>query len=180
MYHLPLLPGYDPNVNVRSSTAAKTVGGVSIASQFFEAEENGYEGTYFTADDPSETLISSDGFIPSLSPEDARNLFSNPLTLAAPLGISPIAESPEARLLRANHVLKAKAIAAAEDNVAEIIFFSYGVVVFFGLQETQERAVLEDIENADVFSRKIDEDAWEVEECHYAVRLSVTVTVRYN
>ena len=162
MYHLPLLPGYAPNVNVRSSIPAKTIGGQTIASQIVEAEENGYEGTYFPTEDDAH--IYSDGFIPSLTPDDARNAGSFP-SLSVP-SLAPIAESPET--IRAGRP-KSQSTKAPEMNVAEVIFFAYGVVVFFGLQEAQERAVLEDIENADIFSRKIEEDAWEVEECHYIV-----------
>lgn len=48
MYHLPLLPGYGPHANVRSSVPAKTPGGRTMLSRMSEAEEYGYEGTYFT------------------------------------------------------------------------------------------------------------------------------------
>lgn len=44
-------------------------------------------------------------------------------------------------------------------------------MVFFGLTGNQERDILEDIENAGVMKRKIAEDDWEVEECHFAVRI---------
>lgn len=175
MYHLPLLPGYVPNVNVRSSIPAKTIGGENITSQFIEAEENGYEGTYFTSEDPNEPLISSDGFIPSITPDELHGQGPNSYPgLQAP-NLETISESPEMPRPRGNRQRERKpqVTPALDENVAEVIFFAYGVVVFFGFQESEERAVLEDIENADIFSRKIEEDAWEVEECHYAVSVLV-------
>lgn len=56
-----------------------------------------------------------------------------------------------------------------EDSIAEVIFFEYGVAVFFGLDEGQERSILEDLDNAGIVKRGLKEDDWEVEECHYAV-----------
>ncbi len=50
-----------------------------------------------------------------------------------------------------------------------MVFFEYGVVVFFGLSESEERDILEDIENAGIMKRKIQEGSWEIEECHYTV-----------
>ncbi len=43
------------------------------------------------------------------------------------------------------------------------------MVVFFGLSESEERDILEDIENAGIMKCKIQEDSWEIEECHYTV-----------
>jgi len=54
-----------------------------------------------------------------------------------------------------------------EDDIAEVVFFEYGVLVFFGLEEHQEKDILEDIENAGILKRKIEEDDWEIEECHF-------------
>lgn len=144
MYHLPLLPGYDPNVNIRSSAPVKSPGGKTFLARLSEAEDNGYEGTYFSANDGNEAF-SSDGFIPSSSPEDTRR-------------------TNEERVQR-----RPRAKSLSEEKVAEVIFFSYGVVVFFGLQEAQERSIIDDIDTAGVLTRKIDEDSWEIEECHFAV-----------
>ena len=52
-------------------------------------------------------------------------------------------------------------------KVGEVVFFDYGVTVFFGLTEREERDVLEDCESAGVWSRSLKEEDWEVEECHY-------------
>jgi uncharacterized Rmd1/YagE family protein len=56
-----------------------------------------------------------------------------------------------------------------EEKFAEVVFFEYGVVVFFGLPERHERDILEDIEKADIFKSRIAEIDWEVEEFHYIV-----------
>ena len=58
-----------------------------------------------------------------------------------------------------------------EDDVVEVVFFEYGVVVFFGLEERFEKDIIEDVEKAGVMKRRIDEDDWKVEECHFAVSL---------
>ena len=54
-------------------------------------------------------------------------------------------------------------------KVAEAVFFSYGVSVFFGFQESEERTIMEDCEFAGVWVRGQEEDGWEVEEFHYTV-----------
>jgi len=59
------------------------------------------------------------------------------------------------------------------ENVAEAVFFEYGVVVFFGLSEREEKDILDDIEQAGVLRRPIQESEWEIEECHYAVSSSI-------
>lgn len=56
-----------------------------------------------------------------------------------------------------------------EDRIAEIVIFDYGVVVFFGFEESQERDVLEDLDRAVICNRPRPEERWEVESCHYVV-----------
>jgi uncharacterized Rmd1/YagE family protein len=65
--------------------------------------------------------------------------------------------------------------ASQDEQVAEVVFFSYGVVVFFGLGEAQEKSIIEDIEKAGVPADPISQRDWEVEECHFVVSLSLTV-----
>lgn len=55
------------------------------------------------------------------------------------------------------------------NQIAEAVFFSYGVSIFFGFQEDEERAVMEDLDAAGGWIRGLEEDDWEVEEFHYAV-----------
>ena len=137
VYHLPLLRGYAPNVNVRSSVP---VHGKSILSFMSEAEEYGYEGTYFPEAEEA-ARFSQDGYISS-SPTLQRRPNQNP--------------QPQQK-------------ENTDDKIAEAVFFSYGVAVFFGLEETQERDILDDLESANAWLRKRDESDWEVEECHFAV-----------
>jgi hypothetical protein len=65
---------------------------------------------------------------------------------------------------------KTQEVKDGDDNVGQVVFFEYGVVVFFGLTEKQEYTILEDVEGAGVFKQKLKEDDWEVEECHFVVR----------
>ncbi len=58
---------------------------------------------------------------------------------------------------------------AIGDDAAEIVFFAYGVAVFFGFDETQERDILEDVHGAGTVKGARAESEWEIEECHYAV-----------
>ena len=144
---MPLLPGYGPNVNVRSSAPAKSPGGKSIQSRLFEAEENGYQGGYFptTSASESEGFI-QDGFLPS-SPEAVTRL--------------QVEAKRDTKLMKK----------IVEEQNAEVIFFTYGVVVFFGMDESQERSIIEDLDSAGILVRRIEEDTWEIEECHYSVRM---------
>ena len=59
------------------------------------------------------------------------------------------------------------------DTFAEAVFFAYGVIVFFGLDEAQERSILEDIETAEIMQKPLPEERWEIEECHYEASTSV-------
>ena len=58
---------------------------------------------------------------------------------------------------------------ATTDDAAEIVFFAYGVAVFFGFDEMQEHDVLEDVHSAGTLKGARVESEWEVEECHFAV-----------
>lgn len=58
---------------------------------------------------------------------------------------------------------------AAGDDAAEIVLFAYGVAVFFGFDEMQERDILEDVHGAGTVKGARAESEWEIEECHYAV-----------
>ncbi|KAJ2916575.1 hypothetical protein MD484_g3852, partial [Candolleomyces efflorescens] len=66
------------------------------------------------------------------------------------------------------------------DNVGEVVFFEYGVLVFFGLTEREERDILEDIEQAGVMQRPISEDDFEIEECHFAHDPKISYPRIYN
>ena len=137
MYNLPLLPGYGPNANIRSSTlpSSDTEEPLVPASE----AEDGY-----TTSLPASPAIHQDGYLASMSAE-------------ADIHVSESASE--------NKLGKRKA-----GEFAEVVFFSYGVVVFFGLEEEQEQAILDDVQSAGVMRSPVEEARWEVEECHYAVR----------
>lgn len=55
----------------------------------------------------------------------------------------------------------------SDTQVGEVVIFDYGVTVFFGFTERQEREILDDFESAGAWVKSFDEDDWEVEECHF-------------
>ncbi|KAJ7132116.1 hypothetical protein C8R44DRAFT_773098 [Mycena epipterygia] len=195
MYHLPLLPGYGPNSNIRSSVPANSTTGRSILSRLSEAEEDGYQGTYFpTAYSPK---AHPDGYISSSSPVFTRKPFAPSSVPETPSEGVPQTPASEPGLSNAfeddNPVLEGPPTAFSdeppraapdrtvpEEDVAEVVFFEYGVVVFFGLDEQQEKSVLEDIDNAGIMKQKIAEEDWEIEECHFAHDRHIAYPRIYN
>jgi len=200
MYHLPLLPGYGPNANIRSSVPAP------VASYLTEAEEDGYQGTYFTQPIPRSSVDTRDGYI-SMSPfltrnspavavpppsESGSSSFASDAKRPNPLHLSDSEPWTDTELQpkSANRWRTQQqdnlpppplpdpptSTKPAEDDIVEAVFFEYGVVVFFGLTEGQERDILEDVENAGIMKRKIHEDDWEVEECHFTVRVFLSAS----
>jgi uncharacterized Rmd1/YagE family protein len=83
------------------------------------------------------------------------------------------------RIADAESQPKTREVEDGDDNVGQVVFFEYGVVVFFGLTEKQEYTILEDVEGAGVFKQKLKEDDWEVEECHFVVRFGKKLTDSY-
>lgn len=195
MYHLPLLPGYGPNTNLRSSAPAKLPTGKSMFTRLSEAEEDGYQGMYFPA--PRSTPDLHDGYISSNSPvqtRKARREFTSEnqsqMGFTLDLPPTPTSEQPFMSLTDTETEPETEAEAETateterqlepvvhfspltkpqEEDVAEVVFFEYGVIVFFGLEEGQERDIIEDIAQAGIMRRGIPEAAWEIEECHFAV-----------
>ncbi|KAJ7281938.1 hypothetical protein C8J57DRAFT_1448562 [Mycena rebaudengoi] len=198
MYHLPLLPGYGPNSNIRSSVPAKTTTGRSMLSRLSEAEEDGYQGTYFPSARSPKTH--PDGYIGSSSPVLNRKTLepfspssfpetpmfeSVPQTPASEIEPGPSTAfdrdtpaSEDAPVSRSEERVTSARV--HEEDVAEVVFFEYGVVVFFGLDEMQEKSVLEDIENAGIMKMRIPEADWEVEECHFAHDRHIAYPRIYN
>ena len=203
MYHLPLLPGYGPGANIRSSAPAVTMNGKSFLAHLSEAEENGYQGTYFTPQRSRSPTSFREGYISSSSPINTRNPRESPLITDIPPDGSPEQYIPLST--PASEILPTITTTAVdvdpgaetdpglyntwnptdvqdpeitpttktEEDVAEVVFFEFGVVVFFGLEERHEKDIIEDISNAGIVKRPIDEDDWEIEECHFAVRFSL-------
>jgi uncharacterized Rmd1/YagE family protein len=158
MYHLPLLPGYGPNANIRSSGPPKTSDAKLLLSRLEEAEETGYQGTYFTS--PSESPPSMrDGYLSSSSPVETRS--------QRPAFVESDADTDMEPEVKRKPLPRSYSLDV--DEVAEVVFFEYGVVVFFGLEEGHELGILEDIGNAGILRRPVAEHDWEIEECHFAV-----------
>lgn len=59
---------------------------------------------------------------------------------------------------------------SSDAQVGEVIIFDYGVTVFFGFSEKEEREILEDFQDAGSWIKGFPEDNWEVEECHFVSR----------
>lgn len=179
MYHLPLLPGYGPAAKVRSSVAAPSH--TRRLSHMSQAEEDGYTGSYFIPGRSPDQGFSHDGYIarsPTGSPPTDRRMREpeesevegesrerGPLVDTPVLVQSPALEPP----LAGAPMNEPRTPVATGDDAAEIVFFAYGVAVFFGFDEMQERDILEDIHGAGTVKRARAEGEWEVEECHFAV-----------
>ena len=177
MYHLPLLPGYGPAVKVRSSVPAPSH--TRRLSRMSQAEEDGYTGSYFIPGRSPEQGFSHDGYIarsPTNSPPIDRRMRDleesevedEQREHGYPVDTSLVTQSPT--LVPPNApVSEPRTPAATGDDAAEIVFFAYGVVVFFGFDEMQERDILEDVHGAGTVKGGHAESEWEIEECHYAV-----------
>ena len=179
MYHLPLLPGYGPAAKVRSSAPAPSH--TRRLTRMSEAEEDGYTGSYFIPGRSPEQGFSHDGYIAR-----SQSLTNSPpidRRMREPEESEVEGESRERGLVvetpllaQAPTLLPAPTPAseprtpvATGDDAAEIVFFAYGVAVFFGFDEMQERDILEDVHGAGTLKAARAESEWEIEECHFAV-----------
>ncbi|KAI0298692.1 hypothetical protein B0F90DRAFT_1938044 [Multifurca ochricompacta] len=196
MYHLPLLPGYGPAAKVRSSVPAPSH--TRRLSRMSEAEEDGYTGSYFIPGRSPEEGFSRDGYIASLgnSPSVDRRMGEQPSRNPEDGEIEGgsrergllIMETPETPVPAQDRVFapptapmsEPRTSIAAGDDAAEIVFFAYGVAVFFGFEEVQERNILEDIHGAGTLKGSRVESEWEVEECHFAYDPTIAYPRIYN
>ena len=178
MYHLPLLPGYGPNSNIRSSAPPpKREGRISV--RLSEAEENGYQGTYFTShpveSPPSETFLTPDespGSNGASSEDETDDSTATPRARRSP--------APQVQSHTTEEVPHHDTEHHDAGDIAEAIFFEYGVVVFFGFTEDQEQSILDDIANVSVYKRPFVTDDFEIEECHYTVDPHIPFPRIYN
>ncbi|THH30671.1 hypothetical protein EUX98_g3525 [Antrodiella citrinella] len=161
MYHLPLLPGYGPNANLRSS-AAPTPHAPDALPAISEAEDNN-DLISMPATPATVPIPNNDSFFSSPSILDPTTDALSP----------PIPETPAIN----HHDSDDEDLPS---KFAEVVFFTYGVVVFLGLEEGQERAILEDVSNAGVMRRPLTEDRWEIEECHFAYEPYIAYPRVYN
>ncbi|KAJ3986496.1 DUF155-domain-containing protein [Lentinula detonsa] len=178
MYHLPLLPGYGPNSNIRSSAPVKTNDGKSVLARLSEAEEMGYQGSYFPQE--TESYPNEDGYMTSSSPPETRQALNEESPFSP---TSYVSSSPET--IRQKREPSSSRIDIERERVppqenAEVVFFEYGVVVCFGLTEGEEKSILEDVENAGILRRKISEERWEIEECHFTHDPNIAYPRIYN
>lgn len=159
MYHLPLLPGYGPGINVRSSAAPSTIPTPTAEDIIApaEGEETADEGVYFPSSLPTARL---EGFSPGTSPLNVKDYATDVETPKLATADLPASSAAAPQQRRASPSLD-------PDTFGEAIFFQYGVVVFFGLDVSQEHSILEDVEGAGIMVKPLPEDRWEVEECHY-------------
>ncbi|KAI0366852.1 DUF155-domain-containing protein [Pilatotrama ljubarskyi] len=198
MYHLPLLPGYGPGSNIRSSGPPATPGREDPSSGLSEAEEDGYQGTYFSSSQPEDEssapplegympsaspVVATQG-LPSESPEIAFSEAQEQARASRALRVTVNAEEheqepPKSEALRPRRIRRRKT-ETEEENFAEAVFFEYGVVVFYGFREDQELGIIEDVEEAGILHRKIPHDDWEVEACHYAHDPDIAFPRIYN
>ncbi|KAI0322853.1 hypothetical protein OF83DRAFT_1090917 [Amylostereum chailletii] len=211
MYHLPLLPGYGPGSNIRSSAPPPAHDHDHAHATMSEAEENGYQGTYFASSPQGDNAFNTTTGYIATSPEDRRKREeeivseSEDRPLLGDLGRTESADAdveitetegseteaePSATRVSPTQPIPIpvpEEILADQPPpvpehamVAEAIFFAYGVVVFFGLDEDQEHSVLEDIAAAGALRRPRSEAKWEVEELHYAYDRSIASPRIYN
>ena len=161
MYHLPLLPGYGPGSNIRSSApqTAETPSTEIPIPRTAETEETVEGLAYFSVPTRTEEL---EGFVSSRSHETASETEAH-----TPIPPSEGTPRPPIKRLQTPDT----------DSFAEAVFFAYGVVVFFGLDELQEQTILEDVRSAGVMEKPLQDNRWEIEECHYEVR---SLTLRYD
>ena len=153
-----------------------------------QAEEDGYTGSYFIPGRSPEkgfTFWRDDGYIAGHSPPGIRREPSNSEVDGESrdrgLSMEP-AETPTlvAQDLAFTHGSTGAPppeepnppTVAPGDDAAEIVFFTYGVAVFFGFDEMEERYILEDVHGAGAVKGPRQETEWEVEECHFAVSVT--------
>ncbi|KAG6900300.1 hypothetical protein C0993_000273 [Termitomyces sp. T159_Od127] len=180
MYHLPLLPGYGHQTKVRSSKASNKE---SILAGLLLAEETGYQDTYFSIptpqpSNPRQGFTSTSIQIPCCSPDDNERLLPSGAQVE-PKPFRTLSSEAETPLPRKAHWQLSSPLKPEED-VAEVIFFDYGVIVFFGLHKRQERDILEDIAHAGISRRPLKEDQWQVEEYNFAYDPQMAYPRIYN
>lgn len=171
VYHLPLLPGYVPGVNVRSSAPPQDVlGGMSLFAKMNEAEDRGYDGDYFTSTSPELNRFSRDGYIQS-SPPRNRNISYRSSSTDSEQEPELESDYPNPRRNGKGKARRRMSDQFEETSRAEVVVFDYGVTVFMGMEESQEKAILEDFQRAGVWVRGRPEEDWEIEVCHYVVSI---------
>ncbi|KAI9451639.1 hypothetical protein F5148DRAFT_1152419 [Russula earlei] len=139
----------------------------SFDEALYVAEEDGYPGSYFfPGRAPEDGFVSHDGYI-------ARSLTSEP-PIERPMHEPEESEVDGESRERGQRPQPSSSCASGRaqntgGDVAEIVFFKYGVAVFFGFHKMQERNILEDVHGAGTLKGARVESEWKVEECHFAL-----------
>ncbi len=130
-----------------------------------QAEEYGYDGSYFPPASPVNVgFIHQDGYISS-SPlnryRDAPESDTDAEQYAASTG--PESSPPPTPHASPSVPLKLKSpeddkAQSLEQSVGEIVMFDYGVAVFLGFNERQEREILEDVQRVRTGTVQSDSD----------------------
>lgn len=160
-----------------------------MLSKMSEADEYGYDGSYFTSGSlPSPGFAYQDGYITSSPPtsrkpdaleseteteSEAMSIQTPPEFERRPLPIRP--EAPPMTPRRSASKSK-RPYPVQDTHVAELVVFDYGVAVFLGFEEAQEKSILEDLNVAGLLTRPIEESDWEIEQGHYIVSISCILT----
>ncbi|KAJ9105327.1 hypothetical protein QFC21_001695 [Naganishia friedmannii] len=130
------------------------------------------ESTRLSTSDPVETRLATDPEATSLEDRSASGIKETVQKFAAQAHLAAERERAKRRRRRQSD--------SSSNRVAEVVFFEYGVTVFFGLSEREERDILEDCENAGIWTRPVADADWEVEECHYVYDPDATYPRIYN
>lgn len=131
------------------------------------------ETTRLSTSDPVETRLATDpDDASSLEDRSASGIKDTVQKFAAQAHLAAERERAKRRRRRQSE--------SSSNRVAEVVFFEYGVTVFFGLSEREERDILEDCESAGIWTRPVADADWEVEECHYVYDPDATYPRIYN
>jgi uncharacterized Rmd1/YagE family protein len=113
-----------------------------VLSMVTEADERGYEDTYFPVTSGTSTPATRGGYIQTSLPLRKNNL-----------------RPPQRRLLGVD-----------DHPVAEAIFFKYGVVVFYGFERMNEWDIIEDLSKQGIMIKEKPISQYEAESFHFVVR----------
>ena len=162
----------DVDQTFHRSPSAQNIPGAADRQQHQQAEETPPADFRLSTSDPIETRLASTD--PTSPTQDQQ------LSLAARSAAQAHLVAERERAKRRHQRGRATESSRSADRVAEVVFFEYGVTVFFGLTEREERDVLEDCESAGIWTRALEEADWEVEECHYVYDPDATYPRIYN
>lgn len=180
-------------------------GGGSILNAMDEAEETGYQGSYFPIEQidsenngnnnnnnnanpqSAETtpLLDESDATPLPDPSSPSQILSLPTSPDLPSSPPSFPFPPSSKSTSEEEQFDASvSLRSKEPKLAEAIFFDYGVSVFLGFTEGREKDILSDCESGGswngAFGREgesAEERGWEMEECHFVVCSSILFLV---